>query len=115
MEKRPKKQEFHSDWICDDRPKPMSPEVAAMTEEEIEAEFQRLFGQYLPENAQTIIAQFEIHKYTVLLFENLKMYKSHFIEIEGERYKIVNSLDYPNGLAIEAKGNFIGKKVIFVN
>ena len=43
------------------------------------------------------------------------MYKGHFIEIEGERYKIVNSLDYPNGLAIEAKGNFIGKKVIFVN
>ena len=37
MEKRPKKQEFHSDWLCDDRPKPMSPEVAAMTEEEIEA------------------------------------------------------------------------------
>lgn len=85
MEKKPKNQEFHSDWICDDRPKPLNTKIATMTEEEIEAEFQRLFGQYLPENAQTIIAQFEIHKYTVLLFENLKMYKGHFIEIEGER------------------------------
>ena len=115
MEKRPKKQKIHSDWICDDRPKPLNPKIAAMTEEQIEAEFQRLFGQYLPENAQTITDQFEIHKYTVLLFESLKTYKGVFIDIEGERYKIVNCLDYPNALAIEAKGNFIGKKVIFVN
>ena len=43
------------------------------------------------------------------------MYKGHFIEIEGERYKIINCLDYPNGLVVEAKGNFISKKVIFVN
>ena len=110
-----KHQDCCYDWICDDKPKPLNPKIAAMTEEQIEAEFQRLFSQYLPENAQTITAQFEIHKYTVLLFENLKIYKGVFIDIEGERFKIVNCLDYPNGIAIEAKGNFIGKKVIFVN
>lgn len=29
-------------YICDDRPRPMCPEVAAMTDEEAEAEYQRL-------------------------------------------------------------------------
>lgn len=32
-----------NEYICDDRPKPIPEEVLTMTDEEIEAEFQRIF------------------------------------------------------------------------
>ena len=52
MGKKNKKCKYLSEWICDDRPRPMDTEVAAMTDEELEDEFQRRFGQFLPKNAQ---------------------------------------------------------------
>ena len=51
MGKKNKKRKYLSEWICDDRPRPMDTEVAAMTDEELEEEFQRRFGQFLPKNA----------------------------------------------------------------
>lgn len=52
MGKKNKKRKYLSEWICDDRPRPKDTEVAAMTDEELEEEFQRRFGQFLPKNAQ---------------------------------------------------------------
>ena len=52
MGKKNKKRKYLSEWICDDRPRPMDTEVAVMTDEELEEEFQRRFGQFLPKNAQ---------------------------------------------------------------
>ena len=40
-----------SEWICDDRPRPMETEVAAMRDEELEEEFQHRFGHFLSKNA----------------------------------------------------------------
>ena len=51
MVKKNKKRKYLSEWICDDRPRTMDTEVAAMTDEELEEEFQRRFGQFLPKNA----------------------------------------------------------------
>lgn len=40
---------YDSGYIVDDRPIETPPDIAAMTEEELEAEFQRLFGEYIKE------------------------------------------------------------------
>ena len=45
--KKSKKQAYHSEWICDDRPRPMCPEIAALTDEENEVLFLILFGKNL--------------------------------------------------------------------
>ena len=45
------KTENLSEWICDDRPRPMETEVAAMRDEELEEEFQHRFGHFLSKNA----------------------------------------------------------------
>ena len=36
----------NSEWICDDKPKPISPEIAKMSDEEIEKEFRKRFPNY---------------------------------------------------------------------
>ena len=33
-----------SDYICDDRPRPIPSEISKMSEEELEAEYQKIFG-----------------------------------------------------------------------
>ena len=52
MVKKNKKRKYLSEWICDDRPRTMDTEVAAMTDEELEEEFQSCFCQFLPKNEQ---------------------------------------------------------------
>lgn len=43
-----------TEYICDDRRKPVSPEVAKMSDAEVEKEFQRLFGDFVQnENDET--------------------------------------------------------------
>lgn len=39
--------EIYDEYICDDRPIPVSDRIKNMTEEEKAKEFQRLFGKYL--------------------------------------------------------------------
>lgn len=41
---------YENEYIVDDRPIKTPPDISAMTEEELEAEFQRLFGEYLKED-----------------------------------------------------------------
>lgn len=113
MDKK-KKKRFCDQWICNDAPKPITPEIAAMTDEEAESEFYRLFGQYLPDNSQIVKDQYEFDKYTILFFDNLKMANASFVKIEQVIYKIVVCFDLPDAFAIEAKGDFKGKKVFFV-
>lgn len=36
-----------SEYICDDRPLTIPPEIAAMSKEELEAEYQRIFGSII--------------------------------------------------------------------
>lgn len=37
---------YNSEWICDDKPKAVSHEIANMSDEEVEAEFKKRFPKY---------------------------------------------------------------------
>lgn len=41
---------MNDEYICDDRPIEMSEKIANMTDEELEAEFQKRFGEYVNED-----------------------------------------------------------------
>lgn len=62
-----------------------------------------------------IIGQWEIGKYIVLeLDQDLPMTKYDKYRIDGKDYSPVPVYDFPKHIAIEAHGNFKGKKVEFV-
>lgn len=108
------KQEFNNETISSANPKPISPELAARIEEKMAA-IHRCFGEFLPETAQTIKDQYKLDKYTILLFDNLVVGNTKYVQIDGIKYKPEICFDLPNALAIEAKGDFIGKQLYFVN
>lgn len=96
--KIPKKQAYHSKWICDDRPKPMCPEIAALTDEENEVLFLILFGKNLPQNEVDEIINFISDRYDGCL-DWLEYYREYFF-IDSNSTKIMMKLDAPEEAAI---------------
>ena len=92
----------------------ISHELAARIEEKVAA-IHRCFGEFLPGTAQTIKDQYELDKYTILIFDNLVVGSTKYVQIDGVKYKPEICFDLLNTLAIEAKGDFKGKQLYFVN
>lgn len=96
--RKTKKQEYHSKWICDDRPKPMCPEIAALTDEENEVLFLLLFGKNLPQNEEDEIINFISDRYAGCL-DWLKFYREYFF-VDSDSTKIMMKPDAPEEAAI---------------
>ena len=91
-------QEHHSNWICDDRPKPVSPEIAAMTDEEIEVQYLLRFGKNLPKNEVDEIINFISDKYDGCL-DWFEYYRDYFF-VDSDSTKIMMKPDAPEEAAI---------------
>ena len=115
MGKKNKIQENISDCPCNARSKLKLHRFVTLTEEEKQATILDSFGNYLPNNGQIIKDQYGIGKYTVLFFDDLKWYNTKYIYINGVKFKPEICFDLPNALGIEAKGEFKGKTMYFVD
>lgn len=62
-----------------------------------------------------IVSEWEIEKYTLLEINQEPPLKKYYkYRIDGIEYDIVPVYDFSGYIAIEAKGNFKGKKVEFI-
>ena len=59
-----------------------------------------------------IINQIEIDDYIVIQVPD-QTYFGNYAGIEGEEYSTEIVYELPNGIAIQAKGDFLGKEVFF--
>lgn len=96
--RNPKKQAYKSEWICDDRPKPMCPKIAALTDEENEVLFLLLFGKNLPQNEVDQIINSISDTYDGCL-DWLKYYRDYFF-IDSDSTKIMLKPDAPEEAVI---------------
>lgn len=61
-----------------------------------------------------IVDEFEISEYTVLRLDKMPESEYYKFRIEGREFEPVPIYDMPKCIAIEAKGNFVGKTVEFI-
>ena len=96
--KKSKKQAYHSEWICDDRTRPMCLEIAALTDEENEVLFLILFGNNLPQNEVDEIINSISDRYDGCL-DWLGNYRDYFF-IDSNSTKIMMKPDASEEAAI---------------
>ena len=59
--------------------------------------------------------QFAVGSNTVLLFDDLKMANTKYVEIDSKKFEAVICFDLPNAIAVKGSGDFKGKELQFVN
>ena len=98
MSKKRKLTTYSSEWICDDRPRPMCPEIAALTDEENEVLFLLLSGKNLPQNEGDEIINFISDRYDGCL-DWLEYYRNYFF-VDSDSTKIMMKPDAPEEAVI---------------
>lgn len=109
----------YPEWIVDDRPTPIPLEIETMSEENIEDEFIKLFGKYIVKdresaNGYIVESQVEDNESTLLIFSFIEIPDTRYVDINGEVYRIKSTSVLDNSVTIIGRGDFIGKKLIFL-